>query len=85
MEAFGQGWEGGGCGERQMQFIVILDSSMEDRAGCLGIVGRAGQAASRKGAHSRSRGFCPILGLTSPARASGSLAIGFCLDEAHAT
>lgn len=47
--------------------------------------GGAGQASGEEGCPSRSREFCPILGLTSPARASGSLAIGFCLDEAHAT
>lgn len=32
-----------------MQFIVILDSSIEDGAGCPGTVGRAGLAAAGKG------------------------------------
>lgn len=39
---------------------------------------------ARKDAHPRSRGFCPILGHF-PCRVSGSLAIGSCCDEAHAT
>lgn len=45
----------------------------------------AGRASGQAGCLLRSRGFCPILGCTPPARASGSLAIGFCLDEADVT
>lgn len=62
---------------------------MEDRAGCPGIgrggLGVSGLWGTRKGTHLRSRGFCPIRGLTSGPRASGSLAVGSCLDSAHAT
>lgn len=80
-----EGGEGGGYGERQMQFIVTYGIRFI-YGGWHGLPGDwegAGlgvfKPLARKGAHPGSRGPCPILGLThSPARAPGPLATGSC-------